>query len=127
MVAALSVVVLLFVVFSDRYLPTVADWYTRMVIYYVPERALRRVPGMSADDRLFYLCARSVARELEDERSVVTFSESAMELEALGGDRYVLISYVDVVGDQGAFQRRLFTCIAHNDAGEWRIEEVAVT
>jgi hypothetical protein len=110
--------------FSNRYVPAVTDWYSGMVIRYLPEPALRFAP---ADDdlRAFYVCAKSVVKEIEDEASVVTFAAATEDLTvALGSDMYRVDSYVEEARADGSTLRRPFTCTVRLEGDNWRLEEV---
>ena len=61
-VTALSLIIVLAVGLSDRYVPAVSDWYSRMVIHHAPEGTMPYLPGVTGDDRAFYSCARTVVR-----------------------------------------------------------------
>jgi hypothetical protein len=114
------------VTFSDRYVPAVSDWYSRAVINYVPEGALWfTAPG--DDDRAFYVCARSVVREINNEQSVVTFASLAQgQARQLEDGRYQVQSYVDEAVEGGPTYRRTFSCTLREENGEWRLEAVEV-
>jgi hypothetical protein len=117
---------ILAVTFSDRYVPAVSDWYTRAVINYVPADALW-LASPSDDDRAFYLCARSVVREIDDERSVVTFAGLSLgQTRELDDGRLQVESYVDEALEGGPTYRRTFSCILREEGGEWRVEAVNV-
>lgn len=124
-VTVLSFIVLLAVGLSDRYVPAVADWYSRMVIQYVPEPALPYLPGASDDDRAFYQCARTVVRTIENERSVVTFPEPPGTLTEVGEGRFELRSIMDEAIEDGEVFRRSFVCEMHEEGvGTWRVDGV---
>ena len=124
-VTVLSVIVLLAVGLSDRYVPAVADWYSRMAIEYVPEPALPYLPGATEDDRAFYQCARTVVRKIENERSVVTFPEPPGTLTDVGEGRFELRSIVDEAIEDGEVLRRSFVCQLHEEGvGNWRVDDV---
>jgi hypothetical protein len=110
--------------FSSRYVPAVGDWYSRLVIQYVPEPALRFAP---ADDdlRAFYVCAKSVVKQIEDANSVVTFAAGTEDVTvALGGDLYRVDSYIDEARVDGSTLRRPFTCTLRQEGEGWTLEEV---
>jgi len=110
--------------FSDRYVPAVADWYTRMVIRYLPEPALR-FTSAEADTRAFYVCAKSVVRAIEEEASVVTFAAgSAEQAIPIGGGVYRLTSYVEEARADGSKHRRTFSCTLRLEGDSWRLEEM---
>ena len=123
-IAGLAVV--LAVGFSDRYVPAVADWYTRAIINYVPEGALWLAsPG--DDDRAFYVCARSVIKEIGNDASVVTFASlTAGQTRQLDDGSYRVESYVDEAMEGGPTHRRTFSCTLREANGEWQLEAVEV-
>ncbi len=127
-VTALSLIIVLAVGLSDRYVPAVSDWYSRMVIHHAPEGTMPYLPGVTGDDRAFYSCARTVVRKVENERSVVTFPGAPDQLTALGEGRFELRSYMDEATEEGDVLRRSFTCILQQVAagGQWRVEEVEI-
>lgn len=112
--------------FSDRYVPAVSDWYSRAVINYVPDGALwLATPG--DDDRAFYVCARSVVKEIDNEQSVVTFaSASPGQARHLADGRYLVQSYVDEAVEGGPTYRRTFSCTLREENGEWHLEAIEV-
>ncbi|MEX2582065.1 MAG: hypothetical protein WD766_02255 [Gemmatimonadota bacterium] len=123
LVFALAITIVIAVGFSDRYVPAVADWYTRVVIQYLPEPAHRFTPGPD-DRRAFYVCARSVVRAIENDLSVATFAAEDEMAVPLGNDRYRVASYVDEALLDGRTQRREFTCTVRLEDGDWRLEAV---
>jgi hypothetical protein len=118
-VALLSVLALLAIGYSDRYLPAVSEWYTRMAIQYLPDPAARLLVG--PDSRLAYhACARSVVRRVEAKTSVVTFGRQDLaSAVALGEGRYRIRSYLDEAREDGAMQRRAFSCTVRLEGSRW--------
>ncbi|MQA89607.1 MAG: hypothetical protein GEU90_05165 [Gemmatimonas sp.] len=109
--------------FSDVYGPAVADWYAQTVIEYAPEPTLRFRPG--DDPQVFYVCAKSVIEQIEDNSSVVTFAATTEDQTvALGGGRYRVDSYVEEARVDGSTLLRSFSCIVRLDDGKWRLEEL---
>jgi hypothetical protein len=108
---------------SDRYLPALSDWYYRMVISYLPEAALPfTVPD---NDQAFYVCARSVVRQLDNETSVVTFARLVdARTTELGNGRYSIESYVDEAVAKGVTYRRTFACTLKQNGESWMLEAV---
>lgn len=123
LVFVLAMTILIAVGLSDRYVPPVADWYTRMVIQYLPEPIHRLTPGPD-DRRAFYVCARSVVRAIENDLSIATFAADEEMAVPLGNDRYRVASYVDEALLDGRTQRREFACTVRLENGVWRLEEV---
>jgi hypothetical protein len=123
-VVLLGLLTVLAVGFSDRYVPAVADWYSRMVIHYLPEPALRFAPAPD-EARAFYICAKSVVRAVEEEASVVTFApESAVLAAEVGEGRYRLDSFVEEARVDGSTLQRSFTCRLRLEGDSWHIEEL---
>lgn len=122
-VALLAVSIILALSFSDRYAPVVSDWYSRMVIHYVPDTALRFTTDET--DRAFYVCARSVVKQIDEMESVVTFAavEDALTRD-LGEGRFRLESYVEEATPEGPTYRRAFTCTLRRDGTDWSLEGV---
>ena len=122
-VTVLALTMMLAIGLSDRYVPAVSDWYSQVVIRYMPEGALYFTTRN--DDRAFYLCARSVVRQIEDETSVVTFaSHATTSTLALGDGRFRVESYVDEAIEDGPTYRRPFTCTVKQEGSSWRLEDV---
>jgi hypothetical protein len=126
LVTAAGLALVIAVSFSDRYVPAVADWYTRAVINYVPDGALWLAsPG--DDDRAFYVCARSVIKEINNDASVVTFASlAAGQTRQLDDGSYLVESYVDEAIEDGPTYRRTFSCTLRESNGEWQLEAVEV-
>lgn len=108
--------------YSDRYAPVVADWYTDMVIRYVPDSAMRFTPA-GEDQRAFFACARRVVQRIEADASIATFASYA-DTEVLEEGRYRVRSYFDEALESGGTERRLFTCTIRLDGGNWVLEEL---
>lgn len=120
---SLAVVAVLAIAYSDRYVPAVADWYTRMVIRFLPEPALHFAATDDAQ-RAFYVCARSVVKQMEDE-SVATFAGAEGTTSAsLGGDRVMIRSSMEEAVEDGAVYRRDFTCTVRRIGARWVIEDL---
>jgi hypothetical protein len=125
-ITALTVAGLLAVGFSDRYVPAVADWYTDMVIRFVPEAESNFLP-VDDGERAFLACARSVVKRMDSESSIATFASSGgASTVATGEDRYEVRSFVDEASEDGVVRRKAFTCTVRFDARGWIVEAVTV-
>lgn len=112
--------------FSDRYVPAVSDWYTRMAVDYLPDSALRFTP-LTVDERAFYVCARSVARRMGGESSIATFASTETAItEDLGDGRKLIQSHVDESIEDGTRLRHLFRCTVREEGTQWVIENLEI-
>jgi hypothetical protein len=122
----LTVAALIAVGLSDRYMSAVSDWYTDMVIRFLPgeELSFLAVPD---DQQAFRVCARSVVRRIEAESSVATFPGLVGgAVDSLGEGRFRIDSFVDEASEGGAVHRRTFRCLAHFDGRRWRVEDLVL-
>jgi hypothetical protein len=123
-VTATLALVLLAINFSDRYVPAVSDWYTRMAIQYLPESALRFAPITDAE-RAFYVCARSVVKRMGGESSIATFaSTESATTRSLGDGRLLIQSHVDESVEAGVNHRHVFRCTVRPEGSRWVIENL---
>lgn len=107
---------------ADRYVPALSDWYTRVAIEYLPESAFRLAP-ITDDERAFYVCARSVVKQMDGESSIATFASSeAATTHELGNGRKVIQSHVDESTEDGVEQRIVFRCTVRSEGSRWVIE-----
>ena len=124
-VGTLAVLVLITASFSERIVPAVADWYSGMVIRYVPEPALRLMAD--DDEQAFFVCARGVVRRVGTESSVSTFAGSAATItQEMEDGRFQIRSYVDESLEAGPTHRHVFTCTLRLEGERWVLEEVEI-
>jgi hypothetical protein len=122
----LTVAALLAVGLSDRYMSAVSDWYTDMVIRFLPGAELSFLP-VPDDQQAFRVCARSVVKRMEAESSVATFpGVVGGVVDSLGDGRFRIDSFVDEASEGGAVHRRTFSCLARFDGHRWRVEDLVL-
>jgi len=120
----LTVAALIAVGMSDRYMSAVSDWYTDMVVRFLPGQELSFL-GVPDDQQAFRACARSVVKLIEAESSVATFPGPVEGVvDSLGDGRFRIDSFVDEASKGGAVHRRTFSCLARFDGRLWRIEDL---
>lgn len=106
--------------------PLVSDWYADFAAQHLPE-PLSSFAITPTYVGAFFYCARQVAREMDGEFSVETFSSPAeSESEYLGDGRYRITAQVDEARADGSTVTHEFSCTARLEAGRWMLEELVL-
>jgi hypothetical protein len=119
----LTAAVLLAVNFAYRNAAALADWYAAFAAQHLSESASSLAPTDSETGAFFY-CARQVARRMQGDFSVETFSQAEGEKERLGDGRYRIRSSVEEARLTGKSVRHQFTCTVRLHRGRWVLEDL---
>jgi len=116
------------VTYSDRYLPTVADWYARTVFPFVPVGMDPLLPlEEEVPEEAFRACLRRVVAGIASSSAIATFAGSgAMGTRRLDGGAYEFVSMYEVVEEGGERMPRSFTCRVRMGRRAWAVERLEV-
>ncbi len=110
--------------YSDRYIPAIADWYLEMAVPTGAGPALQLL-ATTADDEVFFVCARHVARRIGGEDSIVTFSSAtASEVVRSADGAFTIRAHVDQSLSRGNEVRKWFACTVRQKNGSWKLENL---
>jgi hypothetical protein len=107
-----------------RNAPALADWYAGFAAERLAQPFTSIAPLKTESGAYFY-CVRQVARQMEGDFSVETFpAPDESKTVVLGDQRYLIVSYVDQMRDDGDQVRHDFACTVRHVKGRWVLEKL---